>query len=61
MELPDPEVILAWIGGLLVAAEAIVSLTPTKKDDLLLGRIEKWLFRLIRLPNRGKDGNRHEP
>jgi len=59
MELPNPEIILAWIGGLLVAAEAIVALTPTKKDDLILGRVEKWLTKLMPGVNRKKGGGSH--
>ena len=47
--------------GLLAAAEAVVLLTPTKSDDLLLARIEKPLKKIIAFLNKKKGGGVHNP
>lgn len=37
------ETIFAWIGAIVTAASAIVKVTPTKKDDTIVGCIIKFL------------------
>lgn len=53
----DNEVLALIIGGLLVAGEAIVKLTPTKKDDNIFSVVSKVL--LFFIPNRKKGGGKH--
>lgn len=45
----------AWIGGAFVIAEVITRLTPTRKDDSVLGWIKK-IYDFI-LPNLKKEVN----
>lgn len=43
--------------GLIALFEIIVRLTPTKKDNTILGIVKKIYSFLV--PNRKKDGGRH--
>jgi hypothetical protein len=38
--------ILAVIGGLYIILRAIVYITPTRRDNLVLDRVDKWMVRI---------------
>ena len=53
----DNEVLAVIIGAVVVLGEAIVRLTPTKKDDNIFSVVSKIL--LFFVPNRKKGGGTH--
>lgn len=47
-EMPDwLQVILTMLGAVVVLATCIVRLTPNKKDDEVMGKVEKMFVKLL--------------
>lgn len=52
------DIIPAWVGalaGLVTAASAITALTPTPQDDILVGKLYRFLDTLALNVGRAKD------
>lgn len=48
------KIILQALGALTVAATFIAALTPTSKDDAIVGKISEWVNKIIKfLPTLG--------